>query len=116
MANFLDRDEVLEIVEKDGEMMDYFVSSGVMGRCPFLESKLDLNVTLGKGAYGSVFKIRTQRRDEVYAVKRVKSRTYQVKEEVWSLPKANTSDILSYLRFSIDGPLNESLFYMLNKK
>lgn len=115
MTNFLDRDEVLEIVERDGEMMDYFVSSGVMGRCPFLESHLDLDVSLGKGAYGSVFKIRTQRRDETYAVKRVKSRTYQVKEEVWSLPKANLRDILSYLKFSIDGPLNEDLFHMLNK-
>jgi serine/threonine protein kinase len=113
--NFDDRDEVLTIVESGGEMMDYFLSSKVLKRCPFIEHNVKVrSEKIGAGSYGKVYSVLSPDASRVYAVKKTKNRIFKIIEHVWHDQMMKLSDIAALLTFSEDLDVDWKLFYALN--
>ena len=114
--NFDDRDEVITIVESGGEMMDYFLSSKVINRCPFIEHNVKVrSEKIGAGSYGKVYSVLSPDASRVYAVKKTKNRIFKIVEHVWQDHPMKLSDIAALLTFSEDLDVDWKLFYALNK-
>lgn len=126
-VNFDDRDEVLHIVERGGEMMDYFIREDAMRRCPFLHSNVKVrSVKLGSGSYGKVYGISSSgssfgsssssstSTEREYAVKKMKNKTMKIQEHVWQDSPMTLADIAAHKTFSGDLTTNWKFFFALN--
>jgi len=113
--NFDDRDESLSIINHGGEMMDYFLGSKVLKRCPFIEANVKVrSEKMGEGSYGKVYSVLSPDASRVYAVKKTKNLIFKIKEHVWDDAPMKLKDIAALLTFSEELDVDWKLFYMLN--
>lgn len=93
---FDDRLAVNGIIERGGEIMDYFISTDTMRRCPLIppmKRKKEKSSTnqrhgvklLGSGAYGSVYsvKLNIDGTERTYAIKKSKNTVYKTVQMLW---------------------------------
>lgn len=77
---FEERDNVLGIIERRDEMMDYFTMTGAMKRCPNIDVAMKTSTFISKGEGGEVRTITldVNGRNKQYAVKKVPNNNYLI--------------------------------------
>lgn len=121
---FNDQDELLTIIERGGEMMDYFQSKGVVGRCDLVTKGMASSTLIASGKYGSVFSFslgessdtgsHASQESQEYVVKKVVNKSYSfVKVALPEYTKGRKiGEVIQILSKSRKFP--EEIFYAAN--
>jgi len=113
--NFNDREEVLHIIERGGEMMEYFVRENAVRDCPFIRQTMRNSKIIASGKQGEVYTFSIDGKE--YVVKKSLNSNYETGSQPY--PRATPITLEKvWLVFRDSFPeevrLPQDVFYMIN--
>lgn len=121
---FGDVDEVLHIIERGDELVNYFTSEGTVSRCPLIENNLKDSVFIAEGKQGEVstFSFGISGDTNEYVVKKTLNREYTIErvglEDFEHYSSSDDTMTLNQIgkRMNVDffGGMSLSMFFAIN--
>jgi serine/threonine protein kinase len=112
---FGDRDEVLHVIERGGEMMEYFVRENAVKECPLIHQRMKFSKEIASGKQGSVHTYSVDNTE--YVVKKSINLNYELGVQPYPRVTPITLEKV-WLVFRESFPeevrLSQDVFYMIN--